>query len=217
MFHVKTQREKLNRYKSLIGKYHATLDLVSDVALETIENHSKVSMKYSEAVSKFHREGAIVDIGSGVGLPGIVIAITQPEVKVILVERRARRVSFLQIVRSQLELDNLTIYREDIRNLSGLRASFITAQAVASFSVLYCLTRHIHRDSVILLSRKGEVWRDEIEQLEGVVDVQLTHVTRETAGIIVCEELHPHGTLLGVRVPGGKVCPPSVLSTKKAG
>lgn len=207
----------INQYKRLIETYHHTLDLMSNTALQTIDDHIGAALVYSRAVAGYATGNDIVDVGSGVGLPGIVIAATQPEKTIILVERRQRRVSFLRIVISQLRLENVIVFADDVRDLEVQNISLITAQAVADFTSLYCLTRHIHADQVILLSRKGGQWQSELEQLSGVVDVQLTPVTRETNGVVVCEELHPHGTLVGVRVPGGRVCPPSVLSTKKAG
>lgn len=208
--------EKLNRYKTLIAKYHKSLDLVSDVALASLDRLVEVALSYSQVIEGQATIETVLDVGSGVGLPGIVIAITLPEHHIMLVERRKRRSAFLQIVVSQLGLRNVTLHRGDVQQLKGQPAPLITAQAVASFTDLYCLTRHIHAKEVILLSKKGEGYITELEQLSQVVDVQLTPVTRETDGIIVCEKLHAHGTLVGVRVPGGRVCPPSVLLTKKA-
>ena len=111
MFHVKQrQTEQLNQYADLIRRYHLTLDLMSGVAIEGLDEKVADSLAYADFMqTKLEPHHQILDVGSGVGLPGIPLAVRFPDYSITLVERRQRRASFLKIVVSQLELDNVTV------------------------------------------------------------------------------------------------------------
>jgi 16S rRNA G527 N7-methylase RsmG len=69
--------DKLNAYKELVKKYHHTLDLVSDVALEHFDEKIADSLLYAELIgAKAKPNATILDVGSGAGLPGIVCCFT---------------------------------------------------------------------------------------------------------------------------------------------
>ena len=86
------------------------------------------------AINDYIPERAIsIDIGSGGGLPGIVLATTRPDVHVHLVETMERRVTWLEEVRDRLELKNVTIHRARNQDLHGeIQVQTVTARAVAA-------------------------------------------------------------------------------------
>jgi 16S rRNA (guanine527-N7)-methyltransferase len=89
-------------------------------------------------------EGAtVLDVGSGAGLPGIVLAVARPDISVILVEPLARRTSFLESALTALGLEEqVTVVRGRAEELSGrLHAPVVTARAVAPLDRLgrWCL------------------------------------------------------------------------------
>ena len=213
MFHVKQQRaDQLNQYADLIRRYHQTLDLMSGVAVEGLEEKFTDSLAYAdfmrERLEPYHR---ILDVGSGVGLPGIPLAIQFPNHPITLVERRQKRASFLKIVVSQLGLDNVTVVAEDVTALEQPLMSWVTAQAVGRFLELYSLTRQLHAERVVLLSRKGDNYIEEVEELREKLhmfnpDLSPT-VPRET--FVSTFPLKSHGTLVAISLPGGLHCRPS--------
>ena len=147
---------------------------------------------------------SLLDLGSGVGLPGIPIAIVCPDVPVFLVERRRKRATFLQIVLSKLALPNVVLVAEDVRNFRGETVRCVTAQAVGHFLDSYCMTQHLHGDQVTLLSRKGSSYRDEVATLQeilalatGVVEPPTIHET----------PLDNQATLVALTLTGGIPCP----------
>lgn len=213
---------QLSAYHDLVRKYHRTLDLVSDAALDRFPELIRQARAYAEAVERVGRPGRVLDVGSGVGLPGIVVAAALPHRSVVLVERRRRRATFLRIAVAQLGLSNALVSESDVRELP--RATFadpdpaeradgslhdatpngfavVTAQAVAGFSDVYCLTRHLHADAVTIIARKGPSWRAEVDAVRDRIGA--------TPAVQAETPLPDSGTLVAIDVPGGLPCPPS--------
>src|SRR5699024_11632078 len=88
----------------------------------------------SAAVAQFlPEEGSLADVGSGAGLPGVVLALMRPEIEVHLVEPMQRRVEWLLEVVEELDLDNVTVHQVRAEELHGrLRVDVVTARAVAA-------------------------------------------------------------------------------------
>ncbi|WP_084106267.1 16S rRNA (guanine(527)-N(7))-methyltransferase RsmG [Demequina sp. NBRC 110056] len=105
----------------------------------------------SAAVVPFLGDGTIVDIGSGAGLPGVVIAAMLPERRVVLVEPMERRTTWLFEACERCGIDNVSVVRgraEEVREV--VEADVITARAVASIDKLV-------KWSAPLLSARGEM------------------------------------------------------------
>lgn len=98
----------------------------------------------------------LLDIGSGAGLPGMVLAIAFPELQVTLLERAPRRARFLVQTQAQLKLPNLRIVNGDAavwRNASPF--AFVTARAVASGDVLGEMVRPHLASTGVLVAQFG--------------------------------------------------------------
>jgi 16S rRNA (guanine527-N7)-methyltransferase len=206
--------DKLTGYKELVKKYHTTLDLVSDVALEHFDQKIADSLIYANVVRENAKKGSVIlDVGSGSGLPGLVMAIALPEYSFHLVERRQKRAAFLKIAASQLELSNVRVYLADVTELVEPQADVVTAMAVGRLKLLYCLTRKLHKQTILLVSRKGKNFQHEIDELEQslIVSSELianlplfvspllpnpSNVSRETI----------YGNLIAVKTLGGLEC-----------
>ena len=198
MFHVKHDK-KISEYKKLLKKYHSSLDLISKKALENIDDKISDALQYAQSIEDLELENNnILDIGSGNGLPAIIMAIALPHWNFSLVERRSRRASFLKIVVSQLGLQNVRVHNTDVKLLRLEPHAVITAQAVADFTDLYCLSSHLHSSKISLLSRKGQGWRAEIEGLEKRLKTKID--VQEPI------RLSGHGNLISLRVLGGMAC-----------
>ncbi len=143
----------------------------------------------------------ILDIGSGVGLPGVLLAIALPKHQVTLVERRQKRANFLKIVVGQLGLKHVTVMADDVRSFQDVPYTYICAQAVGQFSLLYCLTRHLHAETVGIVSRRSDLSPAETAELTPISGPIL-----ET----ILSPLPTHGKLVLLRLQGGRLCPSSV-------
>lgn len=110
----------------------------------------------------------VVDVGSGAGLPGIVLALARPDLDVFLLEPLARRVVFLQECRDRLGLGSVTVVRgraeeaDVVRRVAG--ADVVTARAVANLDRLadWCLP--LLRPGGLLLAIKGETAAEELAE-----------------------------------------------------
>ena len=114
------------------------------------------------AAPLFH--GSVADIGSGAGLPGLVLAIARPDVQWSLVEPMERRVTWLNEQVDGLELSNVTVLRsraEDVRPAEGF--DVVTARAVSALRTLVPLTAPLVRDGGELALLKGMNAPNEIE------------------------------------------------------
>lgn len=118
----------------------------------------------SAVVAPLLRPGLVGDVGSGAGLPGIVLAIARPDVSFVLIEPMERRVAWLEEQVADLGLTNVEVLRaraEDIRLPQPLDQ--VTARAVSALSKLLPLTAPLLRPGGELVLLKGANAQAEIE------------------------------------------------------
>jgi len=107
-------------------------------------------------VSELIPESAsVIDIGSGAGLPGLVIAIVRPDTQVTLVEPLLRRSDFLQEVVLDLQLDNVIVIRGRAEQVKDRKAMVVTARAVAPLEKLVGWAMPLVAKGGELLAMKG--------------------------------------------------------------
>lgn len=106
----------------------------------------------------------VADIGSGAGLPGLVLAISRPDLDVTLVEPLLRRTTFLVEAAAALELTNVEVVRARAEELHGLREfSVVTSRAVAPLERLLRWSMPLVRPGGALVAMKGAAVHDEIK------------------------------------------------------
>lgn len=116
------------------------------------------------------RPGLVGDVGSGAGLPGLVLAIARPDVDFLLIEPMERRVDWLVGEAAELGLDNVTVLRaraEEVR-LPRLLDQ-VTARAVSALSKLIPITVPLLRQGGELVFMKGERVDDEVVAAEKAI------------------------------------------------
>ena len=100
--------------------------------------------------------GSVADIGSGAGLPGLVLAIARPEVQWTLIEPMERRVNWLNEQVGALELDNVTVLRARGEEVPAtVKFDMVTARAVSALRTLIPFTAPLVRDGGELALLKG--------------------------------------------------------------
>jgi len=109
-------------------------------------------------------EDLVCDVGSGAGLPGIVIAIRRPDVRMVLLEPMLRRTTFLRDCVAELALENVTVVRGRAEEHAGrMGADSAVARAVAPLERLAGWALPLLRPGGQLLALKGETARSELE------------------------------------------------------
>ena len=116
--------------------------------------------------------GKVLDVGSGAGLPGIVIALARPDLKVTLLEPLARRVDFLNETIAELGLP-ITVVRSKAEAYKG-SFDYVVARAVAPLPKLYGMVRHLIVPGGSLLAMKGERALEELAEMGEVKGLKPT-------------------------------------------
>jgi 16S rRNA (guanine527-N7)-methyltransferase len=135
-------------------------------------------------------QGSVADIGSGAGLPGLVLAIARPDVEWTLVEPMERRITWLNEQVETLGLANVTVLRsraEDVRPAEGF--DVVTARAVSALRTLIPITAPLVRDGGELTLLKGMNVSNEIEAAQKQIKrFRLSDVRVEVLGEGVLSE-----------------------------
>ena len=119
---------------------------------------------------------SLFDIGSGAGLPGIVIALARPDLKVTLIEPLERRVEFLKEAACGSDIQVIRGRAQDVKK----SADFITARAVAPLEKLKKMCWHMLKMNGSLLAMKGE---SAATEMAGVAHAKLHEITLAGIGL----------------------------------
>ena len=131
---------------------------------EMVQRHLVESL----ALRSLLRGERIADVGSGGGLPGIPLAIAEPQRAFTLIESRGKRVGFLRHVQAVLGLQNVVVEHgrvEDLRTIQPFDT--VLARAVAPLPDLLKLTGHLFAPDTVLLALTGESFAGEVASLAG--------------------------------------------------
>ncbi|MDO7868251.1 16S rRNA (guanine(527)-N(7))-methyltransferase RsmG [Nocardioides sp. WY-20] len=113
---------------------------------------------------------SVADIGSGAGLPGLVLAIARPDLTLTLIEPLLRRTVYLQEIADQLGLDNVTVIRGRAESVHGKeRFDVVTSRAVAPLERLLTWSMPLVAAEGALIALKGSAITEEIEEARSVL------------------------------------------------
>ncbi|MFD1203346.1 16S rRNA (guanine(527)-N(7))-methyltransferase RsmG [Leucobacter albus] len=128
-------------------------------------------------------ETRVADIGTGGGMPGLILGIIRPDVELFLVEPMERRCAWLNEQIERLGLTNTHVKRGRAEEFHGaFEADYVTARAVTALRKLVPLTAPLLRDGGELLFLKGAAINDEIEAAQKVLrkfklqDIEVTEL-----------------------------------------
>ena len=122
------------------------------------------------------QNASLFDIGSGAGLPGIVIALARPDLHVTLIEPLERRVEFLKEATKELDIEVIRGRAQDVKK----SADYVTARAVAPLEKLKKMSWHMVKTNGALLAMKGE---GAAAEMVGVKNAKLHEITLEGVGL----------------------------------
>lgn len=145
--------EKIKTYKSTLLTWNKTHNLTGakdEAQLDAFIEDALYPLTFLPKVS------SILDVGSGAGFPGLILAMALEDTQVTLCEPLAKRASFLQFIKALLNLKNVTIIKDRVENISSNHFDLITSRAVMDTKMLLKLTTHLRDERTLLLFYKGE-------------------------------------------------------------
>jgi 16S rRNA (guanine527-N7)-methyltransferase len=183
-------QQKLLAFRDLLLKWNKTYNLTAlrDPA-QAISHHLLDSLAILPHVS----DGALLDVGSGGGLPGIPLAIAKPELAVSMVDTVQKKTTFLQQAVIELQLKNVTVHHARAEEMPGQYAQ-ISSRAFAEIPLFIQLTRHLLAPGGRWLAMKGVRPDAEIAALpadilvEAIIPLQVPGLDAERHLIILKAE-----------------------------
>lgn len=160
------QQEQLLGYLALLFKWNAVYNLTSvRDPMQMMTHHILDSLA---AVPSFAGAANVLDVGAGGGLPGMVLAISRPDMKVSMIDTVHKKTAFLTQVKAELELANVTVYTKKVQELEvAAKFDVITSRAFADLSDFVNWSGHLLAEGGQFIALKGTAPPEEQERLPG--------------------------------------------------
>jgi 16S rRNA (guanine527-N7)-methyltransferase len=172
------QADRLLAYLALLAKWNRVYNLsaIRDPAAMLVQ-HVFDSMAVVGPLRRWTqgRAARLLDVGSGAGLPGVVLTVLMPEVDVTCIDAVGKKAAFVREASAALDLANLHSVHGRVEELDGLY-DVVTSRAFASLADFVSLTRHLCGECGVWMAMKGKVPTDEFASLPS--DVDMFHVER---------------------------------------
>ena len=158
--------EKMITFCDLIIKSNKLHNLTSIIQVdEMLKKHILDSF----SINKLMKGKSVLDIGSGAGLPGIPLAIANPEQKYLLLDSNNKKIIFLNHVKINLDVKNVNLLHsriEDFRSKDGFDT--IVCRSYSSLSTIYLnSTKHLRKEGIII-AMKGKFPERELSELKAI-------------------------------------------------
>ena len=156
--------DQLMTYLDLVEKWNRVYNLT---AIREREEMIKLHFLDSLSILKHVHVKNVLDVGSGAGFPGIVLAITKPELKVTVMDSVNKKTTFMQQVKSELSLMNLDVVNsrvEDYQPTTLFEA--VTSRAFSNLKNMMSLTQHTLQKEGVWLAMKSKDVKQEVEAFE---------------------------------------------------
>ncbi|MGH2710946.1 MAG: 16S rRNA (guanine(527)-N(7))-methyltransferase RsmG [Actinomycetota bacterium] len=177
------QEKQLREFELLLRDRAVQLGLVAESDADRLgERHVRDSLRAANLI--LQADGLAVDIGSGAGLPGIVLAIARPGLSVVLVEPKTRALGFLELAVDRLRLGNVEIREARVEDVD-LQADVAATRAFASLERSWQAAVPILRPGGRLIYFAGEGLEDPEGTAEAITEPEppdLVLVERVVAG-----------------------------------
>jgi len=173
------QGEQLLAYGTLMLKWNKVYNLtaVRDPA-GVMTHHLLDSLAVIAPLQRqYPEQGRLLDVGSGAGLPGVIIAIMRPDIDVSCLDAVAKKAAFVQQVAAELELPNLRGLHARVELLEG-SYNVISSRAFASLPDFFNGSKHLLAADGVWLAMKGKMPSDELAVLPP--EVAVFHVEQLT-------------------------------------
>ena len=174
-----SQQQQLMRYMDMIQKWNKVYNLTALRDPQEMLTHHLLDslsamgplMRHLQGVPSYDELGcSLLDVGSGGGLPGVVIAICCPKVRVTCVDAVSKKAAFVQQVAASLKLPNLKGVHARVETLTG-PFDVVCSRAFASLPDFVTWSAEALTDASVWMAMKGKLPTEEIENLPSFANV----------------------------------------------
>ncbi|NUZ11623.1 16S rRNA (guanine(527)-N(7))-methyltransferase RsmG [Pseudoalteromonas sp. McH1-7] len=163
------QKQQLVDYVQLLDKWNKAYNLTS------VRDPKEMMVKHimDSLVVAPHLTGSnYIDVGTGPGLPGMVLAIARPDINFVLLDSLGKRVRFLMQVKHGLGIDNVTPVQSRVEEYQpSVKLDGVLSRAFASLQDMIQWCSHLIDDQGVFLALKGQYPADELEKLPNGVSL----------------------------------------------
>ncbi len=157
-------QDKLLAYMALLQKWNKVYNLTA-----VREPKEMVTLHLLDSLSVLpHIQGnRLLDVGSGAGLPGIVLAIVKPELKVTTIDTVQKKAIFMRQVKGELDLHNLEVVHARVESYQAVeKFEMIISRAFSEIALFVNLTKHLLAEHGVWLAMKGQIPHVELNELD---------------------------------------------------
>ncbi len=166
---------KLERFAELLHEWNGVHNLTGAKSIEAIYENIIDSLY---PLTFIKEPKSLLDVGTGAGFPGLVLAIALPSCQVVLAEPLKKRVAFLKYMRADLELTNMKVEAKRVENITHSPFDMISSRAVTNTKLLLSLTKELSSRETQYLFYKGERVFDEVENLSQQLNYDIVQKNR---------------------------------------
>jgi 16S rRNA (guanine527-N7)-methyltransferase len=162
--------KKLAEFTKLLLEWNTIHNLTGAKTVYEVEKNIEDSLYPTTFIKK---PSSILDVGTGAGFPGMILAIAYEDVRAVLCEPRQKRASFLKYVAMELGLNNVEVVKKRVEDYHSEPFGLISSRAVTDTKMLLELTEHLRDESTEFLFYKGEQLFNELEAVEQKLDFDI--------------------------------------------
>jgi 16S rRNA (guanine527-N7)-methyltransferase len=163
------QCEKMLAFVSLLLKWNKKVNLTSVTEpSEVVSRHILDSLSAACHIEVEHT----MDLGSGGGVPGIPLAILQPDRHFVLLDSRSKRTNFLRQATIELDLANVEIVRSRVQDYRSAMFDTVLVRAFGSLADIASAALHLLKETGIILAMKGQLTDVELSQVPENIKVR---------------------------------------------
>ena len=156
--------DQLMAYLNLIEKWNRVYNLT---AIRERDEMVKLHFLDSLSILNYVEMEHVLDVGSGAGFPGIVLAITKPELKVTVMDSVNKKTTFMQQVKSELSLSNLNVVNARVEDYQPtILFDGVISRAFSSIQNMLSMTQHTLKKNGAWLAMKSKDVKEELESLD---------------------------------------------------
>ncbi|MCU6434349.1 16S rRNA (guanine(527)-N(7))-methyltransferase RsmG [Undibacterium sp. Jales W-56] len=158
------QLDQMIAYLALLSKWNSVYNLTSiRDPREMVRQHVLDSLSAAPA---FKNARNVLDVGAGGGLPGMILAIAYPDIRISMIDTVSKKTAFLNQAKTELGLRNVTVYTNHVESLQVVdKFDVITSRAFSELHNFINWSEHLLADGGIYIAMKGVSPDQEIERL----------------------------------------------------